>query len=119
MRSQAFPRNIRDACKGSPVQHHLDAGPFTRLRLDHELAAMAADDVLDDREPEAGALLLAARFRVDAVEPLGQPWHVLRFDAFAMVGYRDKIVVAAAAGTHRHLHPATLAAIFDGVVDEV
>src|SRR5918995_4845824 len=36
-------------------QEHRDRGPFAELALDREMAAMPAQDVLDDRKAEAGA----------------------------------------------------------------
>ena len=47
---------------------------------------MARENVLDDGEAEAGAVLGPALGRVDPVEPLGQPRQVLAGDAGAGVG---------------------------------
>ena len=50
---------------------------------------MAVEDVLDQREPEAGAPLRAALADVDAIEALGQPRQVLGRDAGTIVAHRD------------------------------
>src|SRR5579872_5867183 len=57
---------------------------------DVEPTAMAVDDVLDDRQTEAGAAQFARARRIDAVEPLGQPRQVFAGDAVALVGNRDR-----------------------------
>ena len=51
-----------------------------------EPAAVALDDMLDDRQAEAGAAERAASARVDPVEALGHPRDMLGGDALALVG---------------------------------
>ena len=81
---------------------HLRSSTSTRvpcpgwLRMVQQ-AVVAVDDVLDDGEAEAGALLLAARLRIDPVEALGQPRHMLGRDADTMVGDRELRIEALAA----------------------
>src|SRR5262245_28267043 len=55
------------------------------LALDGELAAVAVEDGLDQRQPETGAALGAALRDVDAVEALGQARQVLGRDARTMM----------------------------------
>ena len=57
--------------------------------LDREPAAVAVEDVLDQRQAEPGAALCAALGDVDAVEALGQPRQVLGGDAGTSVAHRD------------------------------
>src|SRR4051794_26075635 len=56
---------------------------------DVEPAAMAVEDVLDDREAEAGPTQFARSGIVDAVETLGQAGQMLARDAVAVIGDRD------------------------------
>src|SRR5258708_9289299 len=59
---------------------------LAELGIDGERAAMAVDDVLDDREPEPGAAERARAAGVDAIESLGQPRQVLARDPLPLVG---------------------------------
>ena len=56
---------------------------------DPDLAAVGGGDVLDDRQPEAGAAGGAVPGRVDAVEALEDPVDLAGRDADALVGHRD------------------------------
>ena len=97
--------------------------PSTELGGDHELAAVAVEDVLDDREAEAGAALLPACRHVDAVEALGEPRQVLRGDAGPVVDHVDP--EAAGPAERRRLPPhadldlAAATAVLDGVLHQV
>src|SRR3569833_822458 len=113
-------RTSQTACGGGglTVQQHFHTRALARPRLDGQQAAVAVDDVLDDREPEAGALLLAARLGIDAIEPLGQARHMLRCDALAVVSDGHGVVVADAAGSDADLDQPAVAAIFQRIVHE-
>lgn len=67
-----------------------ESAALARLRGDRQLAAVAQQDVLDDRQAEARALRLARTALVDAVETLGQARDVFGVDADAAVGYRKR-----------------------------
>src|SRR5262249_22517431 len=56
--------------------------------LDGQPAAMAVENVLDQRQAQAGAALGAALGDVDAIEALGQPRQMLGGDARAAVAHR-------------------------------
>ena len=58
-------------------QPDADRGALAFLTLDQQLAAMAVDDVLDDRQPQSGAADCAGASLVGAVEPFGQPRQML------------------------------------------
>ena len=64
--------------------------PSPDSAVDFEKAAVAVDDVLDDREAEPGAAHLARARGVDPVKALGQPRQVLARDAVAAVAHRDR-----------------------------
>src|SRR6266540_2838939 len=66
-----------------------EGGALPEHALDGQAAAVAVEDVLDQREPQAGAALRAALADVDAVEALGQPRQMLGRDAGTMVAHRD------------------------------
>src|SRR3546814_20076397 len=61
---------------------------FVGAAFDLEHAAVAIDDVLDDRESQAGAAEAARPPAVDAVEPLGEARDMLALDPLALVGHR-------------------------------
>src|SRR5690349_16143484 len=67
-------------------KQHGDGGSDPGLAADVEPTAMALDDVLDDRQTEAGAADPAAARRIDPIEALGQPRNMLGGDALALVG---------------------------------
>ena len=95
-------------------------GEGRALALDRphgDVAAVGGGDVLDDREPEAGAAGGAVAGRVDAVEPLEDAVDVLGGDADALVDHRDLDLLALGAGGDDH--PGTPARVGDGVGDEV
>src|SRR4029453_336490 len=50
---------------------------------------MPIENVLDDGKPETGSAFLAACRNADPIETLGQPWQVLRCNAWAIVGNRQ------------------------------
>jgi hypothetical protein len=102
---------------------------MAELALDREMALVAAQDVLDDGEPEASAAELARARAVDPVEALGEAGDVLPGDAGALVlhGYPHARAAGHGAsrrrsrrhGLGRDPHHLPLAAIFDGVIDQV
>ena len=59
--------------------------PRAELAFDGEAAAVALDDMLDDRQAEAGAAERAAAAGVDPVEALGHAGDMLGRDALALV----------------------------------
>ena len=82
--------------------------PTRRPRCRWQPAPVAADDVLDDGEAEAGAAEARAARRVDPVEALGQARQVLAGDALALVDDRDRRQRRAPAPRRRRLErPAT------------
>ena len=64
-----------------------ERGPFAHLAFDEESAAMAVDDVLDDRQPEACSPDGTATPDIDAVEPLCKPRNMLTGDTFPAILY--------------------------------
>src|SRR5215469_1146221 len=84
-------------------------------------AAVAIEDVLDDREPETGAAELPRAGGVDAVEAFGQPRQMFAGNAVAAVSDRD---AHPAIGHRKPLRTARRygdrrlrLAVFNGVVD--
>src|SRR6185295_18197311 len=63
--------------------------PLIGDAFDQQTAAMARQDVLDQRQPEPGAALRAAIANIDPVEPLGEPRQVLRRNAGPEVAHQD------------------------------
>src|SRR5207302_5405143 len=95
--------------------HHRSAA---RLALDRELAAVGEDEVLHDRQPEAGPAELTGAGAVDPVEALGDAGQVGGRDADP--GIRDPDLDQRgpdAARTHRDA--AAGRRVLHAVVDEV
>ncbi len=81
-------------------------------------AVMAADDVLDDGQAQPGAAALAAALHIHPIESLGQARQRLARDALAVI-LAPRPRHGRFRGPARHRHLPALAAIFDGVVDQV
>src|SRR5262245_7110097 len=86
----ARPHSARLRVLRRGVQADGEGRALAVLAVDGERAAVAVDDVLDDREPEPGAAECARAPGVDAVEALGEARQVLARDALALVGDRDR-----------------------------
>ena len=77
---------------------------------------MAADDLLADRESDAGAFVLL--MRVQALEDLKDPLAVRRRDADAVVGHRE--MPAFVIASRRDVHAWMLAGLeLQPVADQV
>src|SRR5436309_10686298 len=64
-------------------------GSAAECAVDAEPAAVALDDVLDDRQAKAGPAERPAAAGVDAVEAFGDACDMFRRDAFALIGDRN------------------------------
>lgn len=86
-----------------------------------DIAAMGLDDVLHDRETEAGSALVAGTGGVHTEEAFEDPFQGVARDAGSVVRHPDlrpgPVGVWIRGGADRDL--AALAAIFDSVVDEI
>src|SRR6516162_7326821 len=73
-------------------QEDREAAALAHLAVNLESAAVAADDMLDDGEPEARAAEIAGARRIHPVEALGQPRQMLARDAFPLIddGHRHR-----------------------------
>src|SRR5712691_7135248 len=83
---------------------------------------MAVEDVLDEREAEAGAALGATVADVDAVEPFGQARQMLAGDAGTVIAYRNAGLASGLGRIRpleRDLDPLAGAAVLEGVLDQV
>src|SRR5690554_539412 len=113
------PRYRRRFCTALG-QQHFHAHALAGLALDRKLATMTIDDVLDDGQTQAGALLLAAGIGIDAVEALGQPRHMFGLHTLAVVDHRDHVLETGAAGwLEADVDEPAARAIFDGIVEQV
>src|SRR5579862_4438174 len=65
------------------------SGARSGRAVDGQPAAVAVENVLDQRQAEAGAALRAAFGDVDAIEALGQPRQMLGRDAGAKITHAD------------------------------
>src|SRR6516165_4281173 len=119
--SERLCRRMRQEING---EHRALAG---RAR-DVERAAMAIDDVLDDREAKAGAAHRSRTRGVDAVEAFGEARQLLARDTVAPIVHGDRHGPGRQAvslgtlpdrdpGDHGDLGPG--AAVFYGVVEQV
>src|SRR5262245_61871790 len=72
--------------RGGEGDEHPERRAFAGPALDLDPPAVRADDVLHDREPEAGPALVAAAPLVHPVEALEDPRQVLGGDPLARVG---------------------------------
>ena len=66
---------------------HRKAAALARFALDPQAGLVSQERVLDNREPETRSARLARSAAVHAVEALGEPRDVLRFDSDATVRY--------------------------------
>src|SRR3546814_12407102 len=64
---------------------------FVGAAFDLEHAAVAIDDVLDDRESQAGAAEAARPPAVDAVEPPGEARDMLALDQIGRASCRERV----------------------------
>ena len=96
---QRFGLALRPGAGGSGLgQGDREGRALTWLAFDHQPAAVAGDDMLDDRQPQPGATQRARPAVVDAVEPFGQPHPVFGRDAGAVVAHRNHQGGAVDAG---------------------
>ena len=101
-----------------------DAGAFSGLALDLQIAAVGLGDVLDDGEAEAGAAELPGTRLVHAVEPLGEPGQVLFRDAAARVRHGQRhpgraVAVRPLFEACTDPHLAAVGGVLEGVVDQI
>ena len=86
---------------------------------------MPVQDMFDDGQSKAGATALPAPFDVHAIETFGESRNAFAGYALAFILDCDKYLTrrASVGGGVRlpktDLHPAALAPIFDGVVDQI
>src|SRR5690348_17755739 len=86
---------------------------------------MPVQDMFDDGQSKAGATALPAPFDVRAIETFGESRNAFAGYALAFILDCDKYLTrrASVGGGVRlpktDLHPAALAPIFDGVVDQI
>ena len=96
----------------------MHAGAFAHPTLDVEATAMAADDVLDDRQAQAGPSHAAATASIDPVKALAQARQMLRGNAFALIDHAEaKHIRAGLFECDDHL--ATRPTIFERVDDQI
>src|SRR5215208_3951138 len=86
--------------------------PFAQFRSDDQLGAMAVEDMLDDRQAEAGAAAGTAFLYADPIEALGQARYVVGGDARTKVGYRD-LQPACSIATCRYIDAFPCGVVFD------
>ena len=77
-------------------QGEAKSGALPELRLDRDVAAVPLDDLLADRQPDAGAGELFAL--VQPLEHAEDPFEILRVDAEAVVLDREHPFLAAVPG---------------------
>src|SRR5579875_575872 len=82
-----------------------------------DAAAHGLDQVLDDRQTQAGAAQFARTRLVHAVEAFKDAWQIGLGNANAGVGHFQAYLLPLAPPTHRD--SATLGRVFDGVVEQV
>src|SRR5688572_12071218 len=99
----------------------MDRRALAGLALEAQPAAMPLDDMLDDRQPQAGPAERPAAARVDSIETLGDPRDMLGRDAFAAVGEGevDHVALAGQADGHRRSAAAVAQSIADEIVEQL
>ena len=114
---------------GHRRQHDREGAAGAGRALDRQMPLMAAQDVLDDGQAQAGAAQAARAAALDAVEPLGEPRQMLLGDARPLI--RDIHLHDGAAGRRPGVgrggsqrdgadpDRVALATILDRVVDQV
>ena len=90
---------------------------FSRSTVNAYLATVGLDDVLDDRQPQAGTTLLAAAGLIDPIESFKQTRQMLAIDAAPKITHGD--LNSGRPGMNRQLHFAPLVAVLDGIIDQV
>src|SRR5215472_16724511 len=101
---------------------HGESGPGARRAVDGEAAAMAIENVLDQRQTQPGAALRATFGDIDAIEPFGQPRQMFRRDARAVIADTDagfRFALGRCAGTKLDVDPASGSAIFERIFDQI
>src|SRR3984957_11061020 len=94
------------------------AGPA----VDGQPAAMAIEDMLDQRKAEPGSALGAALGDVDAIEPFRQPRQMFRRDAGPVIAHGDlrfRLAVGGRAGREPDIDALAGRAVFERVLDQV
>ena len=90
--------------------------------IDGQPAAVAIEDVLDQRQAEAGSALRTALRDIDAVEALGQPRQMLRRDARPVIAHADqrfRLAVGRCAEPELDIDAPAGGAVFERVLDQV
>ena len=90
---------------------------FSRSAVNAHLATVGLNNVLDDRQPQAGTTLLAAAGFVDPIESFEQTRQMLAINAAAEITHGD--LDSGRPGMNRQLHFAPLVAVLDGIIYEV
>src|SRR6185312_9593310 len=101
---------------------HGERSAFAARALDGEPAAVAIEDVLDQREAEAGAALRAAVDDIDTIESFGQTRQMFGRDARPVVADRDarfRCAVHALCTLERDLDLLSVGAVFKRVLHQI
>src|SRR5690242_13765903 len=92
-------------------------GPSAGRAVELDAAAMSADDVLDDRKPQAGTLGLSGETIVDAIELLEDALVLRVRNARAVVLHGD--ANAAIGGMGADFDAARFAPVFVGIGEKI
>ena len=99
-----------------------EGGAGAGRAVDGQPAAVAVEDVLDERQTESGSALRAAFGDVDAIEALGQPRQMFGRDARPVIAHADlrfRLAVGRRAGPELDIDALAGGAIFERVLDQV
>src|ERR1700683_4097303 len=103
-------------------QMHRERGASSRRAVDRQPAAMAVENVLDQRQTEAGTALIAALADADPIEALSEPRQMLWRNTRPVIAHADLYLGLAFLCTYRRefdIDALTGGAVLNGVLDQV
>ena len=102
---------------GVGLEAEYKLGVFPGLAADENLALVDIHDGAADGKPQAYAVFIQAAAAVGLIEPVEEPWDLLRQDAGAGIAHRYHDILAL--GIKVEGKGAALIDKFDGVIDEI
>src|SRR5664279_6265725 len=121
--TSAWNRWNLSACRGLGLgKTGSEDRPLFGHAFDQQPAAVAADNVLDQRQAQTGPALRPAVADIDPVKPLGEPRQMFGRDTGTEIAHHDpdfRRALARQRLTERHLDLAAGGAVFQRVLDQV
>src|SRR5580693_7850398 len=103
-------------------QMNRKGGPCSRRALDRQPAAMAVENVFDQRQAETGTALVAALADINPIKALGEARQMFRRDTRAVISHADlhfRFAFGRFSGSQRNIDTLAGCTILKRVLDEV